>query len=63
MLVLGSNIVPPEASRSPHGQCSGMWTVGVNLLEGAGVPVYLVAVGADVGNDPRHGYQDDDVDL
>lgn len=48
---------------APHGQCSGMWTVGVNLLEGAGVPVYLVAVGADVGNDPRHGYQDDNVDL
>lgn len=41
----------------------GVWTLGVNLLEGTRVPVYLVIVGADVGNDPRHSYQDDNVDL
>lgn len=63
MLVPGSNLVPPEASSSPHGPCNGVWTLGVNLLEGTRVPMYLVIVSADVGNDPRHSYQDDNVDL
>lgn len=40
-----------------------MWTVGVNSLEGTGVPVYLVVVSADARNDPRHGNQDNNVDL
>lgn len=63
VLAPGSNLVPPEASSSPHGPCNGVWTLGVNLLEGTRVPMYLVIVGADVGNDPRHSYQDDNVDL
>lgn len=40
-----------------------MCTVEVNSLEGTGVPVYLVAVGADVGDDPRYSNQDNNVDL
>lgn len=63
VLVPGANLVPPGASSSPYGQYSVVWTLGVNLLEGTRVPMYLVIVGADVGNDPRHSYQDDNVDL
>lgn len=63
VLVPGSNLVSPKASSGTHGQCSGVWTLRVNLLEGTRVPVYLVVVGADVGDDPRHSYQNDNVDL
>lgn len=63
MLVPGSNLVPPKASSGTHGQCSGVWTLGVNLLKGTRVSVYLVVVGADMGDDPRHSYQNDNVDL
>lgn len=36
---------------------------GARLLEGAGVPVDLVAVSADLRNDPGHSHEDADVDL
>lgn len=38
-------------------------TAKASLLEGAGVSMDLVVVGADLGNDPGHGNEDADVDL
>lgn len=60
----GSPVTPRPTT--PEQLCAGRTTMDgpdSNLLEGAGVPMYLVVVRADLRNDPGHSDEDTHIDL
>lgn len=53
---------PPATLSSSAGRTTSKGPES-NLLEGTGVPMYLVVVSTDLRNDPGHSNKDADVDL